>query len=72
MGYELLHQVGDDPLSELAEMDHFYRWSYRIAKLRGLFERKRRTDAWLTAGLLLILALTLCLIGTFAFLYFFF
>jgi hypothetical protein len=41
LGYELLFKVGDDPLSELAELDHFFKWSYRIRKLRGLFEKKR-------------------------------
>lgn len=37
----ILQTVGDDPLSELLEMDRFYGWTRRIARLRSIFERKR-------------------------------
>jgi len=40
LGYELLFKVGDDPLQELVELDRFFKWSYRIRKLEGLFQRR--------------------------------
>ncbi|MBN1540372.1 MAG: hypothetical protein JW939_09530 [Candidatus Thermoplasmatota archaeon] len=71
MGHELLFKVGDDPLYELAEMDHFYHWSDRIARLRSLYERKSRTNTYLVIALMISLIAAACLIGAVAYLHFF-
>ncbi|MGA1866326.1 MAG: hypothetical protein ACMUFK_02530 [Thermoplasmatota archaeon] len=71
MGRELLFKLGDDPLHELAEMDHFYKWSDRIARLRGIYERKSRTNTYLIIALIISLAAAACLIGAVAYLHFF-
>ncbi len=44
---EILYTVGDDPLSELADMDRFYGWTRRSARLRSLFERRRSIVPWI-------------------------
>ncbi|MGA1848953.1 MAG: hypothetical protein ACMUHB_06400 [Thermoplasmatota archaeon] len=40
MDGEILRTVGGDPLSELVEMDHFYGWTRRIAKLSAIYMKK--------------------------------
>ena len=44
---EILYTVGDDPLSELADVDRFYGWSRRSLRLRSLYERKRSPIPWI-------------------------
>ncbi|MGA1822880.1 MAG: hypothetical protein ACMUIG_10175 [Thermoplasmatota archaeon] len=44
MGREILYRIGDDPLSELAELDSFYMWSARIRRILSiLYPRKKRS-----------------------------
>ncbi|MFW3146304.1 MAG: hypothetical protein ACMUIE_05785 [Thermoplasmatota archaeon] len=54
MGSEILQTVGDDPLSELLDMDRFYGWSRRIARLRSIFERKKPKWPYFLLGISLM------------------
>lgn len=40
---EILQTIGDDPLTELMELDMYYGWSGRIEKLRSVFTVRRRS-----------------------------
>ena len=67
LGYELLFKVGDDPLQELAEMDHFFKWSHRIKRLRGLFQKKRSFLPVVIYVLAVILAFSCGILTVFGF-----
>ncbi len=71
LGYELLFKVGDDPLQELTELDRFYKWSYRIRQLRGLFEKKRSVTPFLIYILAVTLSVSLGVLGVLTFQYLF-
>ena len=71
MGYELLFKVGDDPLQELAEMDRFFKWTYRIRKLRGLYEKKRSYLPWIIYICAVTFAFSCGSLAVIAYLYFF-
>ena len=67
MGYELLFKVGDDPLQELAELDRFFKWSYRIKKLRGLFYKERSVSPLIVYILAVVFAFSCGILTVFAF-----
>lgn len=67
MGYELLFKVGDDPLQELLEMDRFFKWSYRIRKLKGLFQKKRSIAPFIIYIITVTLSILLGVIGVLAY-----
>jgi hypothetical protein len=71
LGYELLFKVGDDPLQELAEMDRFFKWSYRIGKLRGMYEKKRSYLPWIVYICAISLAFSCGILALLAFQYLF-
>ena len=71
MGYELLFKVGDDPLQELVEMDRFFKWSYRIRKLRGILYPKRSISPLLIYFVAIAFAFSLGIFTVYAFEYLF-
>lgn len=54
MGKEILYSIGDDPLSELAELDSFYMWSFRIRRVLSILypKKKRRILPYVVLGIL--------------------
>jgi hypothetical protein len=64
----ILQTVGDDPLTELMELDQIYGWTRRISVLLSIFEKRRRS-IWPVIALGLILAIALAAVGTGAYLY---
>jgi hypothetical protein len=71
LGYELLFKVGDDPLQELTELDRFYKWTYRISQLKGLFEKKRSVSPIIIYIVMVSLSISLGAIGVLTYLHFF-
>jgi hypothetical protein len=71
LGYELLFKVGDDPLQELAELDRFFKWTYRIEKLRDLFSKKRSVLPIVIYSLAVVLAFSCGVLAVLAYLYLF-
>ncbi|OYT44269.1 MAG: hypothetical protein DRN37_08220 [Thermoplasmata archaeon] len=62
---EILQTVGDDPLTELMELDMYYGWSRRIGKLRSVFaERRSHLPLFMAVG---TLVLGCALIGAYLF-----
>lgn len=41
----IMQRLGDDPLTELMELDSIYGWSKRINTLSSLFRKKKRSRA---------------------------
>jgi hypothetical protein len=41
----IMQTIGDDPLTELMELDSIYGWTRRIRTLASLFERRKRSKA---------------------------
>lgn len=65
----ILQTAGDDPLTELMELDEFYGWTRRISVLGGLFKKKRKHSALpFVIGTLFILGVIL--IGSYFALYY--
>jgi len=63
MGKDILYRTGDDPLSELSELDAFYGWSFRIRRVLSVLypRKKRKILPYVILGVLCIgLALTGC------------
>ncbi len=57
MDGDILRTVGGDPLSELVEMDHFYGWTRRIAKLSAIHLKKPSNIPYFVIGGLAIASL---------------
>lgn len=43
MDTEILHTVGDDPITELMDVDRFYGWTRRIGLLKGILQPRKRS-----------------------------
>ncbi len=41
----IMASIGDDPLTELMELDSIYCWSRRIHSLTSLFQKKKKSIA---------------------------
>ena len=66
----ILRTTGDDPLTELVELDEFYGWTRRIAILRSVFSKKKGSVLPIIIGGLFLLGTVL--IGSYIVIYYFF
>lgn len=65
----ILRTTGDDPLTELVELDEFYGWTRRISILRSIFSKKKGSVLPYIFGGLFILGTIL--IGSYVVFYYF-
>ena len=47
----IMQTTGDDPLTELMELDEFYGWTRRISILRSIFGKKKSVLPWFIGAL---------------------
>ena len=57
----IIQKLGDDPLTELMELDSIYGWSRRINTLSSLFRKRKRSRAPFFMLLVLLILGTLAL-----------
>ena len=71
MTNETLTRIGDNPIQELMDLDEFYEWSLRIARLESILFPRKGLTAFQIFVIFLILLVSGMLIaaGVLAFIY---
>lgn len=67
----ILNTVGDNPLTELMELDEFYCWTARIRILESVYNPKKRSKVpYIMMASLGVIAVGLILLGTYLYFYY--
>jgi hypothetical protein len=61
----IMNRSGDDPLTELMELDEIYGWSRRLAILGSLFKKKDNSSKWITIAIIIMFSLGLVFVSIF-------